>query len=350
MKRVDFSLNWRRAEGGRRMFGPPAEGTPVNLPDDYIINKHRSPDVEGGAGTGFYPGGQASYTKRFEADPAWADKTVLLDVDGAYMNAEVSLNGDLLCLHPYGYAPFVVDLTGSLRTDRPNELTVTTDSVQPSSRWYSGGGLYRQVSILAGGPVYIHPWYVFYVTESARSGKAVVRVEGKVSGATSAAGTLSARVKFDGVVRGETLVEGSGAFRFRAEIPSPRLWSADEPNLCDVTLEVLDGETVLDADVRKFGLRVIEIDAEKGMRVNGVPVKLRGGCVHHDNTLIGARALPRAEERKVERLKAAGFNAIRCAHNPPSTALLDACDRLGMYVLDESFDCWRVPKNALMAS
>ena len=349
MKRTDFSLNWFRTDGTRRFFGPPQPGTPVNLPDDFIITRHRTPNAEGGASTGFFPGGRATYDKQFDYDPDWAGKTVLLDIDGAYMKAEVSLNGDLLALHPYGYTPFTVDLTATLRPDKPNSFSIVTDSVQPSSRWYSGGGLYRQVSILTGGAVYVHPWDVFYVTESVSAEKAVVRAEIELTNTTDAAKAVTLRLSFDGAVCGCVEAEaapGKTKVCFRAEVPAPRLWSADEPNLYNVRLDVAACDTVLDTDERRFGLRVIEIDAEKGMRVNGTPVKLRGGCVHHDNSLIGARAMPRAEERKVQKLKAAGYNAIRCAHNPPSTALLEASDRLGMYVLDESFDCWRLPKNA----
>ena len=348
MQRIAFDFDWTRSEGGRRFFGAQGgSGTPVSLPDDYIISKARDPKAEGGSSTGFFPGGRATYDKTFDLPADWAGKTVLLDIDGAYMNAEVTCNGDLLALHPYGYTPFTVDLSPVLRP-AGNSLSISTDSVQPSSRWYSGGGLYRQVSLLVGGACYLHPWGVFLRTIRVDAGAATILCTAEVTN-PGAARNLTLRLRFDGAVLGETALQaasGRTAAALSVTLPTPRLWSADDPQLYRVALELLEGGAVLDVHALDFGVRVIEIDSRHGMRVNGQPVKLRGGCVHHDNSLIGARALPRAEQRKVEKLKAAGYNAIRCAHNPPSTALLEACDRLGMYVLDESFDAWRVGKNA----
>lgn len=347
MKRIAFNFDWSRMEGGRRFFGAQAgEGKTVSLPDDYIIEKERSKSAESGPSTGFYPGGSVAYTKKFAFDPEWKDKTVLLDIDGAYMEAEVTLNGDLLALHPYGYTPFTVDLTHTLQDD--NQLVISTDSIQPSSRWYSGGGLYREVSLLIGGSCYLHPWDVFLYTIDANETSATLALETKITN-TGVARDLTMDVRLDGVCLGSVEVhaekgKSSAALQFAVE--EPKLWSADKPELTHVEVRLLDAGEVLDVHAFDFGIRKIEIDSVHGMRVNGQSVKLRGGCVHHDNALIGARALPRAEERKIEKLKEAGYNAIRCAHNPPSTALLNACDRLGMYVLDESFDCWRVAKNA----
>ena len=347
MQRIPFNFDWTRSEGGRRFFGAPqTDGTPVALPDDFIIEKARDPKAESGPSTGFYPAGRGTYTKAFAFDPAWAGKTVLLDIDGAYMNAEVTLNGELLALHPYGYTPFLVDLTETLQAE--NTLIVSTDSVQPSSRWYSGGGLYREVSLLLGGSAYLHPWDVFLYTLEASKSRALVKVEAEVTN-TEAPRNLTLRVVFDDAVAAERTVhavKGKTSAAFEIEIADPRLWSAENPNLYAVQLQLLEGDTLLDTHALSFGLRKIEIDSRNGMRVNGEPVKLRGGCIHHDNALLGARALPRAEERKIQKLKDAGYNAIRSAHNPPSTALLEACDRIGMYVLDESFDMWRVAKNA----
>ncbi len=343
MFKIPFNFDWTRSEGGRR-FGPPAEGTPVSLPDDFIIEKARDPKAESGASTGFYPAGRGVYTKNFSFDPAWAGKTVLLDIDGAYMNTEVTLNGDLLGLHPYGYTPYYLDITDYLKEE--NTLSISTDSVQPSSRWYSGGGLYREVSLLIGDKAYLDPLDVFLFTKEASKEQAVIQVEAAITAKEE--GNLTLQVVFDGQTVAERTVHafpGKTKSAFSIELKEPKLWSADEPNLYKVELRVI-GDEVLDTHTLNFGVRQIEIDSTHGMRVNGVPVKLRGGCIHHDNALLGARALPRAEERKIQKLKEVGYNAIRSAHNPPSEALLEACDRIGMYVLDESFDMWRVAKNA----
>ena len=347
MKRIPFSFDWVFTPGEQGMFGA-KEGLAVDLPDDYIIGKARCPQAESGSATGYYPGGRGSYSKTFDAEPDWAGKTVLLDIDGAYMNAEVTLGGDLLALHPYGYTPFTVDLTAHLKP-RGNRLRISTDTPACSGRWYSGGGLYRQVNLLLGGECYLHPWDVFFYTAEASAAEAVVEGRFEITNTAAQARALTLRVYFDGQLRAQlalTAQPGKTPAALTLSLPQPKLWSADTPALYGVRVELACGEEVLDCHEMSFGVRKIEIDSRRGMRVNGQPVKLRGGCVHHDNSLIGARALPRAEERKVQKLKQAGFNAIRCAHNPPSAAFLDACDRIGMYVIDESFDAWRVGKTA----
>lgn len=349
MQRIAFNFDWTRSEGGRSFFGAiGGGGEPVRLPDDYIICKPRDPKAVSGPSTGFYPDGRATYTKKFDIHPDWVGKTALLNIDGAYMNAEVTLNGNLLALHPYGYTSFLVDLSKTWKPEG-NTLSISTDSVQPSSRWYSGGGLYREVQLLLGGDCYLHPWDVFLYTTEASSEHATVEAELKITNPGQHARPLRVCITWDDRLIAQSeihAVPGKTELAMTLSIESPKLWSADAPHLYDVSIDLLEGDTLLDTHKMHFGIRKIEIDSQNGMRVNGQRVKLRGGCVHHDNSLIGARALPRAEERKVQKLKEAGYNAIRCAHNPPSTAFLDACDRIGMYVLDESFDSWRVAKNA----
>ena len=354
MKRIPFSFDWTRFNGRVPWFDPSVRFTPVDLPDDFCLNKHRDPDTPGGASTGFIPGGIATYRKDFVAPADWSGKTVLLGFDGAYMNAEVTLNNDLLFHHPYGYTAFFVDLTGSLRAEAENRVSVVTASIQPNSRWYSGGGLFRMVDVYIGGRAYIHPWNFFVTTPSVSADSAVVRVQGSVTntGAACQGGvTLIARDP-DGreAARAEvqlTLAQGDTAFSAELTVEKPALWDVDAPNLYAIEAIVRADGQETDRHETTFGIRSIEIDFDHGFRLNGKPMKLRGGCIHHDNTLLGACAFPRAEERKIEILKAAGYNAIRCAHNPPSEAMLNVCDRLGMLVLDESFDMWTMPKNPL---
>lgn len=355
MKRIPFNFDWTRTEGRSRFHGLGGPGTPVNLPDDFCLNKERDPNTPGGASVGFIPGGEVTYKKDFKTPEEWLGKTVLLDIDGAYMNAEVSLNNNLLFHHPYGYTAFLVDLTESLRSrEFDNHLSIVVSSIQPNSRWYSGGGLYRDVSVYIGGKVRIAPWELFVTTPEVSAEKATVHVQANVTndgpactaemeisikgkcGCTAAKTTVTANL----AAQGDTLVEAD------LTIENPKLWDVDEPNLYDLSATVTaDGES--DTYETEFGVRKIEIDFDNGFRLNGKPMKLRGGCIHHDNTLLGSCAYPRAEERKIRILKDAGYNAIRCAHNPPSSAMLSVCDRLGMLVLDESFDMWNMPKNAL---
>lgn len=351
MEQVALNRQWQRQIGESQMFWltntNPAEM--IDLPDDYILETKRQPGARSGASSGYYAGGRATYTKRFDVPETWADKTVLLDIDGAYMQAEASLNGEALGIHPYGYTPWQIDLAGRIIFGEENVLEIITRNVQPNSRWYSGGGLYRTVKLYVAEACHIRPWDLFVTTSDVTAESALVSILATITndGDTAASGTLTA--KLGGI---ETSVEVAIAalspevYEFDLVIPDPKLWSADEPNLCELEL-VLDTNLGVDRTNLSIGIRQIEIDAKQGMRVNGEQVKLRGGCIHHDNTLLGARAYPRAEERKVMLLKEAGYNALRFAHNPPSAAMLDACDRIGMYVIDESFDCWRHGKNDL---
>lgn len=348
MKYIPFDFDWKFQEGSSRffMFDGADSGKNVDLPHDYIINKPRDPKAVSGASTGFYPGGDATYTKDFALPEAWRGKTVMLNVDGAYMNSEVTLNGDLISLHPYGYTAYTVDLTENLRD--MNSLKISTRDAQPNSRWYSGAGLYRCVGILVGGRMYVHPWDVYITTPEVSAEKATVKAEFTVTGFESGC-TIEARL-FD-----KNGAEVASAFSrpddrhaaVELNAAKPALWSDTEPNLYTLKWTLSAEGAVEDEGEVRVGIRKIEIDPKNGFRLNGVPMKLRGGCIHHDNTLLGAAAFPAAERRKIEKLKAAGYNAIRTAHNPPSTALLDACDELGMLVLDESFDMWRTGKNAM---
>ncbi len=356
MKRIPFNFDWTRTDGRPRFFNMGGPATPVNLPDDFCLNKERDPNTPGGASVGFIPGGEATYKKDFKTPAEWTGKVVLLNIDGAYMNAEVSLNNNLLFHHPYGYTAFNVDLTKWLRTgDMANKLSIVTSSIQPNSRWYSGGGLYREVSIYIGGKVRIMPWELFVTTPEVSAEKATVHVSANVTndgpaceaeiefavkgkcGCTKTAVTVSAQL----AAEGDTAVEAD------IIVENPKLWDVDDPNLYDMVATVKVNGEETDVYETGFGIRKIEIDFDNGFRLNGKPMKLRGGCIHHDNTLLGACAYPRAEERKIQILKDAGYNAIRCAHNPPSSAMLEVCDRLGMLVLDETFDMWNMPKNAL---
>lgn len=348
MKYIPFDFDWKFQEGSSRffMFAGADNGPTVDLPHDYIITKPRDPGAVSKASSGFYPGGDATYTKNFELPADWQGKTVMLNVDGAYMNSEVTLNGDLINLHPYGYTAYTVDLTKKLKDQ--NTLKISTRDTQPNSRWYSGAGLYRCVGMLVGGKTYVHPWDVYVTTPEVTAEKATVKADFTVSGFDN---SCSIEVKL--IDKNGNEAASAAAWSddkhviVELDVENPALWSDIEPNLYTLKWALDVNNVREDEGEVRIGIRRIEIDAKNGFRLNGVPMKLRGGCIHHDNTLLGAAAFPAAEKRKIEKLKAAGYNAIRTAHNPPSTALLDACDELGMLVLDESFDMWRTGKNAM---
>ena len=353
MKQVSFNFDWYRTLGELLPWERWDSGTQVNLPDDFVYELPRTPDAAGGARVGYFADGFATYTKLFPMPAAWQGKALLLEIDGAYMNAQVSCNENNLAKHPYGYSPFVVDLTGKLRADMDNKLAISCYGSQPSSRWYSGAGLYRNVTMLVGEPCYLDPRDLAVTTPEVSAAHALVRLAltPRTLCATPVQATIRAELRFHGEavarVEQDATLDPAAPAALTLELPvtTPALWDDVTPNLYDLTVAVGAEGQEEDLTELKVGIRRIEINARDGLLLNGRKVTLHGGCIHHDHSMIGARAMPRAEERKLEKLKAAGFNAIRTAHNPPSAALLDACDRLGILVIDEFFDCWRTGKN-----
>ena len=294
-------------------------GKSVMLPHDAQITETRRPALSDG-GHGYFSGGIYTYEKTFTTPAAWTDKTILFEFEGVYKNATVSLNGTRLAFHPYGYTGFFVELTGMV-TGQENTLTVVADNSHlPNSRWYSGSGIYRPVWLHVCEKAGLRPESVKISTVSAAP--AVIRIQSPIP--------VTADV--DGIT-------GNGT-DFELTIPDAKLWSAETPHL--YTAKITAGKE--DAMEIVFGIRKLEW-SNRGFFVNGKKTLLRGGCVHHDNGILGAVSYHESEERRVRILKENGFNAIRSSHNPASKALLDACDKYGMYVIDETFDMWYNRKN-----
>lgn len=343
---------------GWRTITVPHDWSIEDLPLDEPTTGERSGPFDSSAvGTGgvaYTLGGVGWYRRTLDLDPAWQGKRVSIRFDGVYMNAEVWLNGVRLGAHPYGYTAFSFDLTPYLSFEGPNVLAVKVDSSGRTSRWYCGSGVYRHVWLTVTEPVHVAPWGVFVTTPQVSAEAATVQVETQVGNGSDAEieGTLVARVVSPS---GETVATGERPLKLAADVAerftqelavaSPALWSCDSPSLYTLVTTVTVGGEVVDEVETTFGIRTIMMNAEEGFLLNGQPLELRGGDVHHDNGPLGSCTYDRAEERRVELLKAHGFNAIRTSHNPPSPAFLDACDRLGMLVMDESFDCWQKRKN-----
>jgi beta-galactosidase len=327
----------------------------IDLPHDWSIEGKIDPKSPMGGSGGYFPAGIGWYRRSFTVPAAWSGKRVSVEFEGVYMNATVYINGHELGTHPYGYTSFFHDLTPHLKSGANNVLAVRVDqSKQRNSRWYTGSGIYRHVWLNVTGPVHIAPWGVFVTTPEISSTRAKVSVSTRIENESehkskivlrtivyarsgAAVGQSSAGVTIE---PGDSIVASQ-----EIAVDKPTLWTPESPNLYRaVTRVIQDGNTV-DEVSTPFGIRSIEWSAEMGFLLNGAPVKMAGGCVHHDHGPLGAAAFDRAEERRVQILKEAGFNAIRSSHNPPSPAFLDACDRLGMLVMDEAFDCWSRPKN-----
>ena len=347
MNKQSFDLNWEYNEttGMGAMFA--AQWQPVNLPHDLSITKARSASYPTAGGGGYAWSGVVNYRKRFEVPEDWCGQSVQLEFEGVYMNAEVSINHHLVALHPYGYTSFIVDLTPYLKCGVENELSVVVNnSAQPNSRWYSGTGIYRHVWLRTGpAAARIQPWGLFVTTPVADPRLSTVQVTTEVA-VNNQAILRAAILDASGAVvaQVETPARSPRVYQTLA-VPDARLWSVADPYLYTLLSELLVNGVVVDSESAAFGIRSFTISPQDGFRLNGAPMKLKGGCVHHDNGLLGAASYDRAEERKIELMKASGYNAIRCAHNPPAPAMLDACDRLGMLVIDETFDCWRMGKN-----
>lgn len=351
MQRTFWNSGWEFSAGKpRHMFRAP-ETTPITLPHDAQISTDTYPEAPGGTATGFYGGSVAVYTKRFDAPAEWKGHRVILQFDGAFENAEVVVNGHLSVLHHYGYTPFVADLTPYLYFHRQNRVEVTVNNTaQPNSRWYTGTGLYRTVELLIGPALHIAPWGIFAHTEKVVDGTAYLMTEVTVVNSTSmdADETVTVSLAPEG---GEAIAAnflkvhvpamGENIARVRLTIPNAPIWDVEDPKLCTVTATVAGDEAKT-----SFGIRMLTVDPVHGMQINGRTIKLKGGCVHHDNGPLGAASFYDSEYRKMKLHKDNGYNAIRTAHNPPSTAMLDACDRLGLLVLDEAFDVWRIGMEA----
>ncbi|MCE5326958.1 MAG: DUF4982 domain-containing protein [Planctomycetaceae bacterium] len=311
--------------------------------------------AEGGGSQGFTLGGVAWYRKTFAVPRAWRGRRVWLTFDGVYMNCRLWCNGTLVAEHPYGYTSFHADLTAHLKAGEKNTIAVRVDASGRNSRWYPGAGIYRHVTLTAADAVHVKPWGVAVTTPKVSRVAATVRVLTTVCNDSDQPQqvTLESLVqnpagkKAGAVTTKQTIPPKSEAvFDQTVSVRSPKLWSPESPDLYQLVSTVKASGVAADAVSTSFGIRTVTIDAEKGLRINGKSVKLRGACVHHDNGALGSCTYDRAEERRVERLKDAGFNAIRTAHNPPSPAFLDAADRLGMLVMDEAFDTWLWNKNA----
>jgi len=303
---------------------------------------------EGQIATGWTVGGLGWYRKTFDKPQIPPGGKAELRFEGVYMNSDVWLNGTHLGNHPYGYTEFAYDITPHLK-DGQNTVAVRINNAGRNSRWYSGSGIFRKVWLSVGDDLRIPAHGVSVTTPEVSKDVALVNVEVTVESSAAAAKRATVRARLLDAA-GAVAAEGQSALTVSAgdravatcalRVKSPRLWSPGDPHLYRAEVMIEADRKAIDATALQIGIRKIEIDAAQGLRINGESIKLKGGCVHHDNGPLGSACIPRAEERRVEILKASGYNAIRTSHNPPSRDFLDACDRLGMLVIDEAFDCW----------
>lgn len=331
MKKLDFNHDWyckclTRDEGA---------AYPVTLPHDAMRSEARTNDSLGEGNIGWFIGGDYEYTRKFIAPKEHEGKQILMEFESVYRNAEVWLNGEKVAFRPYGYTNFYVDVSGKLNCGGENEIRVIARNAdQPNSRWYPGTGIYRPVWLWLGGEKHIPVNGVRITTTDYKTGEVKVTVK------TSQPGEVKVEILDGGkVVASATGASENGQAAFALKIPSVKLWNVDTPNL--YTCRASFGDDVVE---EAFGVRTLAWGPEHGITINGERVILRGACIHHDNGLLGACAFPEAEERRVRLLKENGYNALRSSHYPCSKALLEACDKLGMLMMDEYVDHWYIHK------
>ena len=338
-----FDFGWQFTHNGTTQT--------VDLPHDWdIFEGPNSGKGATGTGGGWFEAGKGEYRKRFTMDNGkliMDNSLVKLHFEGVYQKAEVYVNGQLAGQHHYGYTPFTVDVTKYLNKDKKqaNEVIVKVDnSEQPNCRWYSGSGIYRHVWLETMPALHIAENGVFVTTPEVSANKATVKVEVTVQneGSNDQKGIVVVEGKHQEV----SLKAGeSKAVTFTYTINNPKLWSPESPYLYTAKATILTPSGTKGEAIVKYGIRSFSFDAENGFVLNGKKVLINGACVHHDDGVLGARAFDDAEIRKVCQMKEAGFNLIRTSHNPTTRAFLDACDSIGMLVIDEAFDGWRTQKN-----
>lgn len=343
VKKIDFNQAWTFCRVGEETVK-----CEVMIPHDAMISEKRTEDSAGGINTGWFEGYDYIYEKEFEIPDEYEKQEISFEFEGVYHNAEVYLNGEKAAYRPYGYTNFYIDADPYLKYGEKNQIRVIAHNAdQPNSRWYSGAGIYRPVWM------YVRPKQHILRNEIRVRTLSVdpAVIEAEVN--TNAPGEVKLEVIADAgsdvIIAAEIHTDGKLTKQF--EIPDAKLWSVNTPNLYRLRVtfaaEQENGQNkCMETDQEEviFGIRTLKWDKETGITINGERVILRGACIHHDNGVLGACCYPDAEARKIRILKENGYNAIRSAHNPCSKALLEACDRQGMLVMDEFVDVWYIHK------
>lgn len=353
MKKQKFNQNWIFTIGSGSSLDALAGGNntakQVTLPHDASIGRERNPEEPNGSGNGFFREESYVYTKTFSMNADDKDKNVYLEFEGVYQNAFVYVNNSFAGKCPYGYSNFYVDITKYLNYNEPNALKVVVKNGVPSGRWYTGGGIYRDVNLMIAGRLHLVPDSVQLAAIEVEDDQAIIRAKSTIAYTgigireitlctelMDAEGNVVAADEMSVTVEEHSEQE----YQQKMYVPNPNRWDAENPYLYTYRTYIKENDSVIDEETRTFGIRKLQLDTKHGLRVNGKVVKLRGGCIHHDNGIIGTAEFTHSAEARVKKLKETGFNAIRSAHYPMSRKLLEACDKYGMYVMDEYSDVW----------
>ncbi|MFH1214462.1 MAG: beta-galactosidase GalB, partial [Candidatus Neomarinimicrobiota bacterium] len=341
----------------------------VNLPHDWAIKGpfYEGPNPEVGGGMGRLPSpGIAWYRKKLDIPASDEGKSIFLDIDGAMSYAMVWMNGNLVGGWPYGYSSWRVDLTPYIVPGGENQLAIRLDNPNYSSRWYPGGGIYRNVWLTKTNPVHVGQWGMFVTTQNVSRASATVSLKITIDNDSQNETAVKAITRvFDLNEKGERIGDPVAIFKPQTvsvptgekatvkgsvKIKNPKLWGpppTQTPNLYVAVTTILQNDKPLDSYETRFGIRSLQFDPNAGIYINGELVKLKGVNQHHDLGALGAAFNTRAAERQLKLLREMGCNAIRMAHNPPAPELLELTDRIGFLVMDEAFDMWAMKKNPL---
>ena len=362
----DWKFNLGDVAGSATPAFDDSQWRSLDLPHDWSIEDRApkdsvrqigpfSSESQGGGATGHVMGGIGWYRKSFTLDLNSKGKMISVLFDGVYMESEVWVNGKPAGFHPYGYTPFSYDITPFLNPPgQKNVIAVKVTNQGKNSRWYSGSGIYRHVELITTNKLHISQWGTFVTTPEVSKEKATVKMESTIENNSGKnqqvhivttllnpkGETVATDEKLERIVSGEKKIVTQ-----HLSVEKPLLWSPASPSLYSAVVTVKFRDATFDQTTTAFGIRSLSFDAKRGFLLNGENMLLKGGCMHHDNGILGSATIDRAEERRVELMKNFGYNAIRTSHNPPSRQFLEACDRLGVFVIDEAFDMWEKPKN-----
>ena len=350
----NFNKGWLFQKGeiknGESFVLNDSEWRRLNLPHDWAIEGPF--DKKHNARTGGLPvHGEAWYRKHFTISKENIHKTISVEFDGAMNNAKVWLNGTYIGERPYGYIGFEFDLTKHIKFGEDNVIAVQLAPQDLSARWYPGAGIYRNVRLKINEPIHIPQYGTFVTTPEVSKEKALVNIETKIANLSGTAleVVLKTSIKNN---KGKVVAEDTSTFNLDKEtkeniqitINNPDLWDITNPVLYSATSSVLVGDILLDEYNTDFGIRTIDFDRDKGFLLNGNQVELNGVCMHHDQGPLGTAINYRAKERQMQIMQSMGVNALRTSHNPPSPEILKVCDKLGIVVIVEAFDEWKIGK------
>ena len=366
-RKVNIDRQWKFCYGSHQeAISPEFDDTAwrtLDLPHDWSVETDAataagnnigpfSKNSTEGSASGQTVGGEGWYRKTFTLSEEDLKGKISLYFEGAYYHTHIYLNGRYIYFNPYGYSSFRFDITDHvLPAGEENTLSVCVKNEGKNTRWYAGSGIYRHVWLIKTANVHMNDWdtYIESVSENVNVSS---RIYNESHNQQTVKFVTEIYDKDDNLVTSKAtdaeVIEANEEINvsLNLKVNTPERWSPENPYLYTAVMKVTDDEgKTIDQYSTPFGIRSIEFSADKGFLLNGIPTLLRGGCVHHDNGLLGAASFDRAEERRLQILKDNGFNAVRCSHNIPSEHFLHACDSIGLMVIDEAFDHWLVAKN-----